>query len=111
MPDEQIRDNPYVSPLRASPQELKGLPPALVITAENDPLRDEGEAYAHKLMDAGVPVAATRYDGMIHDFVVLNAIRDVAGVKAALRQASDAIRDALKSNRQRVRPAGAWDVA
>jgi acetyl esterase/lipase len=95
-PDDETRNNPYVSPLRASRDQLEGLPPALVITAENDPLRDEGEAYARKLMDAGVPVTATRYGGMIHDFVLLNAIREVPGTRAALRQASDAIRDALK---------------
>jgi len=94
-PDEETRNNPYVSPLRASNDELRGLPPALVITAENDPLRDEGEAYGRKLMDAGVAVTATRYDGMIHDFVLLNAIHDTPEVQAALRQASGAIRDAL----------------
>jgi acetyl esterase/lipase len=95
-PDEKTRNNPYVSPLRASIEELQGLPPALVITAENDPLRDEGEAYARKLMNAGVPVATTRYDGMIHDFVLLNAISDLPEVKIALTQACDAIRKALK---------------
>src|SRR5215475_5212371 len=95
-PDAKTRNNPYVSPLRASTEQLAGLPPALVITAENDPLRDEGEAYAHKLKEAGVPVTATRYNGLIHDFVLLNAIRQVPGVEAAIRQISDGIRDALK---------------
>lgn len=95
-PDQKTRDNPYVSPLRATEKELNGLPPALVITAENDPLRDEGEEYGRKLMDAGVPVTSTRYNGMIHDFVLLNAIRDTAAVETALTQASDGIRDALK---------------
>src|SRR4029077_16057977 len=95
-PDAKTRNNPYVSPLRATIAELQGLPPALVITSENDPLRDEGEAYARKLKDAGVAVAATRYNGMIHDFVLLNAIHDVPGVQAALQQASEGIREALK---------------
>jgi len=95
-PDEKTRNNPYVSPLRASDDELAGLPPALVITAENDPLRDEGEAYARRLKLAGVEVTATRYNGMIHDFVLLNAIHDVPGVQAALAQATEAIREALQ---------------
>jgi acetyl esterase/lipase len=94
-PDAKTRDNPYVSPLRASLEELKGLPPALVITSENDPLRDEGEAYARKLKNAGVDVTAVRYNGVIHDFVLLNAIRHVPEVEAALRQASEGIRHHL----------------
>ena len=92
-PDAKTRDNPYVSPLRASNDELKGLPPALVITAENDPLRDEGEAYARKLKDAGVSVTAVRYNGTIHDFVLLNALRHVPSTEAALEQISSGIRE------------------
>jgi len=94
----KTRNNPYVSPLRASNEELQGLPPTLVITAENDPLRDEGEAYARKLKEAGVAVTATRYNGIIHDFMLLNAIHDVEAVKACLEQTSDAIRDALEAS-------------
>jgi acetyl esterase len=67
-----------------------------VITAENDPLRDEGEAYTRKLKEAGVPVVATRYNGTIHDFVLLNGIKDVPSSQAALDQVGNAIRDALK---------------
>jgi acetyl esterase/lipase len=91
-PDSKTRDNPYVSPLRASLQELNGLPPALVITAENDPLRDEGEAYARKLKEAGVSVIATRYNGMIHDFVLLNGLQADPEPQAAIRQMSAEIK-------------------
>jgi acetyl esterase/lipase len=95
-PDAKTRENPYVSPLRASIDQLNGLPPALVITAENDPLRDEGEAYARKLKDAGVTVAAVRYNGTIHDFVLLNAIRKVPSTEAAISQINDALRQHLE---------------
>lgn len=94
-PDPETQNNPYVSPLRATLDQLKGLPPALVITAENDPLRDEGEAYARKLAEAGVNVTAVRYEGTIHDFVLLNALRHVPSTDAALKQASEAIRSHL----------------
>jgi acetyl esterase/lipase len=95
-PDAKTRNNPYVSPLRASTGQLKGLPPALVITAENDPLRDEGEAYARKLKDAGVEVAAVRYNGTIHDFVALNALRHVPSTEAAIEQINEELDKHLK---------------
>ena len=94
-PDAKVRDNPYVSPLRASIDQLKGLPPALVITAENDPLRDEGEAYARKLKAAGVNVDAVRYNGTIYDFVLLNALRRVPSTEAAIDQVNDGLRQHL----------------
>jgi acetyl esterase len=95
-PDSKTRDNPYVSPLRASAAELKGLPPALVITAENDPLRDEGEAYARKMKNAGVSVDAVRYNGTIHDFVALNALRHLPSTQAAIEQVNEGLRQHLK---------------
>jgi acetyl esterase len=95
-PDAKTRDNPYVSPLRASTEELKGLPPALVITAENDPLRDDGEAYARRLKEAGVTVDAVRYNGTIHDFVALNALRHVPSTEAAIDQINDGLRQHLE---------------
>jgi acetyl esterase len=85
------------SPLRASLEELAGLPPALVITGEADVLRDEGEAYAAKLRAAGVPVTAVRYRGIIHDFVMLNALRDTHAATAAIAQANATLRTALHS--------------
>jgi acetyl esterase/lipase len=83
------------SPLRASLEQLEGLPPALIITGEADVLRDEGEAYANKLRQAGVPVTATRYQGMIHDFVMLNALSGTHAARAAVSQAVSALREAL----------------
>lgn len=95
LPDSDARREITASPLHGSIEELRDLPPALVITAENDVLRDEGEAYAHRLMAAGVPVAATRYLGTIHDFVLLNPITDTPAPRAAIAQATAALRAAL----------------
>jgi acetyl esterase len=88
LPEGTPRGDPHVSPLRASLDELKGLPRALVITAENDPLRDEGEAYARKLSQAGVDVTSVRYNGTLHDFVLLNALAQTPAARAALQQAN-----------------------
>ncbi|WP_305780941.1 alpha/beta hydrolase [Nocardia nova] len=83
------------SPLRATTEQLAGLPPALVITGEADVLRDEGEAFAAKLRDAGVPVVQTRYGGIIHDFVMVNSMHDTNAAKAAVTQAVSVLRAAL----------------
>jgi acetyl esterase/lipase len=93
--DDAQRAEITASPLRASVDELAGLPPALIITGEADVLRDEGEAYANKLRSAGVPVIATRYQGIIHDFVMLDALRDTHAAQAAIDQAVATLRAAL----------------
>ncbi|MFF5455354.1 alpha/beta hydrolase [Streptomyces sp. NPDC012950] len=93
--DEAERAQITASPLRASTAQLTGLPPALVITAEADVLRDEGEAYAAKLRAAGVPVTALRVQGTIHDFVMLNALRDTWAADLAIGLAVDILRKAL----------------
>ena len=85
--------HPYASPLNA--QDLSSLPPAMVITGECDPLRDQGEAYARKLQAAGVPVQLKRYDGMIHPFFNLGGIID--GGRSAMSDVSSALRRALES--------------
>ena len=94
--DPRQRDDIHASPLRASLEQLKGLPPALVQTAEMDVLRDEGEAYARKLGAAGVAVTAVRYNGMIHDFGLLNVLGQVPGTRSAMDQAAQAIRQHLQ---------------
>ncbi|MGI3229464.1 alpha/beta hydrolase [Streptomyces sp. GTA36] len=93
--DEKQRAEITASPLRATTEQLTGLPPALVITGEADVLRDEGEAYANKLREAGVPVTAVRYQGIIHDFVMLNALSDTHAARAAISQAVTVLRSAL----------------
>ena len=85
------------SPLRAKTEQFKELPSALVIIAENDPLRDDGEAYARRLKEAGVEVAALRYNGTIHDFVALNALRNVPSTEAALEQINEGLKEHLKA--------------
>ncbi|BBC32187.1 Esterase [Streptomyces graminofaciens] len=93
--DEAERAQITASPLRATTEQLEGLPPALVITGEADVLRDEGEAYANKLRAAGVAVTAVRFQGIIHDFVMLNALRETRAAEAAITLAVGTLRTAL----------------
>ncbi|WP_218511015.1 alpha/beta hydrolase [Variovorax sp. dw_308] len=94
--DPKQRQDIRASPLLATPEQLKGLPPTLIQTAEMDVLRDEGEAYARKLDAAGVTVVATRYNGTIHDFGLLNALADLPTTRAALHQASEELKQRLR---------------
>jgi acetyl esterase/lipase len=93
--DSSQRNEVYASPLRATVDQLQGLPKALVQTAENDVLRDEGEAYARKLDQAGVKVTSVRYNGMIHDWGLLNPLAAVPGTRTAMLQAATEIKSAL----------------
>ncbi|WP_439654648.1 alpha/beta hydrolase fold domain-containing protein [[Erwinia] mediterraneensis] len=93
---ESERNNILASPLRATAEQLQGLPPTLIQTAELDVLRDEGEAFGRKLDAAGVDVTVTRYNGLIHDYGLLNALSSVPAVRTALQQASEGLKSHLK---------------
>ncbi|MBX3411478.1 MAG: alpha/beta hydrolase [Pirellulales bacterium] len=94
--DSNERGEIYASPLRATTEELRGLPPALVQTAGNDVLRDEGEEYARKLDVAGVDVTAVRYSGMIHDWGLLNPLADLPATRTALLQVGEELKRRLR---------------
>ena len=100
-PNTGDRKKPMASPLAATIEQLKGLPPALVIVDENDILRDEGEDYARKLMHAGVETTAVRVLATIHDFVMLNPLAGTAATKAAIELASQKLAQTLGSVAQR----------
>lgn len=88
-------DDPVLAPARATPDDLVGLPPALVVTAEVDVVRDEAEAYGRRLREAGVEVVATRYLGVVHDFVTLRPLRDCPAARAARREGAAFLAEAL----------------
>ncbi|MCP2266889.1 alpha/beta hydrolase [Promicromonospora thailandica] len=95
LPDHGRRGEITASPLRATPADLAGLPETFLVVDENDVLRDEGEAYGRKLTAAGVPTTSVRYNGTIHDFLMLNPVRATAATTAALEQAVHVLRTAL----------------
>ncbi len=93
--DPAKRSDIYASPLQASVAQLKGLPPALIQVAENDILRDEGEAYGRKLDEAGVPVTSIRYNGVIHDFGLLNGLAHLPATRSLFAHAAVALKKFL----------------
>lgn len=95
LPEQAVRLQSTASPLQATLEELSGLPPTLITTNEYDVLRDEGEAYARKLAMAGVPVAAVRVIGMIHDHLVLGNLTETAGARATMELAIAHLRRAF----------------
>ncbi|MFI9251232.1 alpha/beta hydrolase [Streptomyces sp. NPDC053069] len=97
IPDRAQRSEITASPLKATLDQLAGLPPAFLLVDEADVLRDEGEAYAAKLRAAGVDITTVRYDGITHDFMMLNPLSDTHATRAAVAQAVSVLRDALRS--------------
>ncbi|MFH9089141.1 alpha/beta hydrolase [Streptomyces sp. NPDC017673] len=94
-PNKKDRKNPYASPLQASDKQIKGLPKTLLITDEGDVLRDEGEAYAARLRGAGNDITTVRYQGAIHDFLMLNPVANTNAAKAAIKQVNEFLCDSL----------------
>src|SRR5215510_536062 len=94
--DPKQRKEIYASPLQASVEQLKGLPPALIQVAESDILRDQGEAYGRKLDEAGVNVTTVRYNGMIHDFGLLNGLATEPGTRSLFEQAAAKLKKYLR---------------
>jgi acetyl esterase/lipase len=97
-PNGEKRAEIYLSPLQASLQQLRGLPPALILVAENDILRDVGEAYGRKLNAAGVTITTIRYNGVIHDFGLLNALALIPQTQLMINQAAGALKKYLKQS-------------
>jgi acetyl esterase len=95
LPEGDKRGEITASPLRATVEQLSGLPETFLIVDENDVLRDEGEAYGRKLTEAGVRTTSVRYNGTIHDFMMLNPVRETAATTAAVEQAIHVLRKAL----------------
>lgn len=95
--DPKQRKEIYASPLQATVDQLKGLPPALIQVAESDILRDEGEAYGRKLDEAGVTVTTVRYDGMIHDFGLLNGLAEEPAVRSLFEHAAAELKKYLQA--------------
>jgi acetyl esterase/lipase len=98
LPEVDRRSEPFASPLRASDEQVAGLPPAFVIVDEADVLRDEGEAYAARLRGAGVAVTTVRYDGITHDFMMLNPLSETHATRGAVAQAISMLRGALHAS-------------
>jgi len=94
--DPKQRKEIYAAPLQATVEQLKGLPPALIQVAESDILRDEGEAYGRKLDEAGVRVTTVRYDGMIHDFGLLNGLAEEPAVRSLFEHAAAELKKYLQ---------------